>query len=203
MTIERHFHDELQVGDIVFIRVANFLYRRVASATNGWTSHVGILYRREKDDWVVVESAVPWSRYCTLSRFLERSEGGRCSIKRVIRPLDETEQRKLKAQADRRMGKLYHLGFDFDSRLQFCSKFVHEIYRDALGVEIGTVQTFRELLQRNPESPLKFWKAWFLGRIPWDRRTLTPASQYESPLLRTVYDRPARAASNAPSKLGG
>src|SRR5262245_45608231 len=134
MTTRQHLSDELQIGDIVFIRVANFLYRRVADATQSWTSHVGLLHRRENDDWIVAESAVPSSRYSTLSRFLARSEGGRCSIKRVIRPLDEMAQRKIQAQADRRMGQLYHLGFDFDSRLQFCSKFVHEVYRDAMGV---------------------------------------------------------------------
>jgi hypothetical protein len=179
---------DLQVGDIVFIRVANFLYRRVAEATNSWTSHVGMLVGREDSEWMVAESAVPLSRYCPLSRFLRRSEGGRCAIMRLKSPLDSTAPGRLQAEAARRMRHWYHLGFDLDSRRQFCSKFVYEIYREALGVSIGTVQSFRDLIEKNPESPLAFWKMWFMGRIPWDRRTITPGTQYESELLQPVYE---------------
>ena len=177
-----------QVGDIVFIRVANFLYRRVAQATNSWTSHVGMLTGREDSEWMVAESAVPLSRYCPLSRFLGRSEGGRCAIMRLKSPLDPTAPKRLQAEAARRMRHWYHLGFDLDSRRQFCSKFVYEIYREALGVSIGTVQSFRDLIEMNPASPLAFWKMWFMGRIPWDRRTITPGTQYESDLLQPVYE---------------
>jgi len=179
---------DLQIGDIVFIRVAYFLYRRVAEATNSWTSHVGMLTGCEDSEWMVAESAVPLSRYCPLSRFLRRSEGGRCAIMRLKSPLDSTAPGRLQAEAARRMRHWYHLGFDLDSRRQFCSKFVYEIYREALGVSIGTVQSFRDLIEKNPTSPLAFWKIWFMGRIPWDRRTITPGTQYESDLLQPVYE---------------
>jgi hypothetical protein len=85
------------------------------------------------------------------------------------------------------MGRWYHLGFNYDSRRMFCSKFVHEVFREALGVEIGTVQTFGELLECKPDQALGFWKLWFFGRIPWTRRTVTPASQLASPLLQAVF----------------
>jgi hypothetical protein len=147
-----------------------------------------MLAGREDSEWMVAESAVPLSRYCPLSRFLRRSEGGRCAIMRLKSPLDSTAPGRLQAEASRRMRHWYHLGFDLDSRRQFCSKFVYEVYRDALGVSIGTVQSFRDLIEKNPESPLAFWKMWFMGRIPWDRRTITPGIQYESDLLQPVYE---------------
>jgi hypothetical protein len=181
-------HDTLQVGDLVFIRIANFLYRRVADATNSWTSHVGMLCHRDGDEWLVAESAVPRSRYYSLSGFVRRSAGGQCAIKRFQSPLDAADQRRLQEAAARRMGQWYHLGFDFDSRRQFCSKFVYEVYREALGVEVGTIESFRSLLERNPTYPLTFWKCWFLGRIPWQRRTVTPGSQYECELLQSVCE---------------
>ena len=179
---------DLQIGDIVFIRVANFLYRRVAAATASWTSHVGMIHRRDGTDWLVAESAVPRSRYSPLSRFLGRSEAGRWAVMRLKSPLDAPAQTRLQREAARRMGQWYHFGFNLDSRYQFCSKFVYEVYRDALGVHIGTVESFRELLHRNPTAPLTFWKLWFLGRIPWERRTITPGSQYQSDLLEIVCD---------------
>lgn len=180
--------DDLQIGDIVFIRVANFLYRRVAAATNTWTSHVGLIVRRDGDEWIVAESTVPWSKYTPLSRFLQRSEGGQYSIKRLKTPLDAAAQKRLQDEAARRMGLWYHFGFDWDSRRQFCSKLVHEVYRDALGISLGQVESFRELLARNSTSPLTFWRCWFLGRIPWDRRTLSPGTLYESDLLELVHE---------------
>ena len=188
MTNLKQLDGALQVGDVVFIRVANFLYRRVADATNSWTSHVGLISGREQGEWLVAESAVPRSRYCPLSRFVSRSAGGQYAVKRLKTPLTEADQRRLQAEAAQRMGIWYHLGFDFDSPRQFCSKFVHEIYREALGVEIGTVEPFRALLARNPESPLTFWKLWFLGRIPWERRTITPGSQYECAQLESISE---------------
>jgi hypothetical protein len=178
----------LQIGDIVFIRIGNFLYRRVAEATQSWTSHVGMIVEREGSEWIVAESAVPRSRYCSLSCFLERSEAGHYSIKRLKTSLDGGAIERLQTEAGRRMGKWYHLGFKMDSSRQFCSKFIYEVYQEALGVKIGTLESFRELLGKNLSNPLLFWKLWFCGWIPWARLTITPANQYESELLETVYE---------------
>src|ERR1700730_13569756 len=93
----------LQIGDIVFIRVANFLYRRVAQATQSWTSHVGMIAERQGSEWIVAESAVPRRRTCPLLRFLNRSEGGQYAIKRLKTALDAGAFERLRAEAGRRM----------------------------------------------------------------------------------------------------
>jgi|SRR5579864_8772525 len=179
---------KLQIGDIVFIRISNFLYRRVAEATGSWISHVGLIDRQEEGEWLVAESTFPFSRYTPLTMFLRRSEKGKCAFMRLKTPPNSSTHSKLQAEARQRLRKMYHLGFDFDSRLQFCPKFVFEVYRDALGVDIGAVETFRDLLNKQPDSPKAFWKIWFLGQIPWDRRTVTPESQYRSELLEVVCE---------------
>jgi hypothetical protein len=147
-----------------------------------------MIVERQDSEWMVAESAVPRSRYCSLSRFLKRSEAGQCSIKRLKTPLDGAALERLQVGAARRMGKWYHLGFKLDSSRQFCSKFIFEVYEEAVGIKIGTLESFRELLGKNPNNPLLFWKVWFFGRIPWERQTITPASQYKSALLETVYE---------------
>ncbi|MEM8549899.1 MAG: YebB family permuted papain-like enzyme [Verrucomicrobiota bacterium] len=178
--------DSLRAGDIVFIRIANFLYRRVAEATRSWTSHVGFLHHREGEAWMVAESAIPRVRLTPLPSFLARSDRGQYAITRLHSEINEEAAEKLRRAASSRMGTLYHLGFKYDSPRQFCSKFVYDCYRDALDVRIGRLETFRELLASNPDSPLWFWRLWFWGRIPWERRTITPASQLEDPQLTTV-----------------
>jgi hypothetical protein len=192
----------LRSGDLVFVSTPSFLYRRVARATGSRASHVGIVFRDPQRGWVVAESGVPRVRYRPLDRFLARSDQNWFVVRRLDRELSADEVEKLRAACDARLGRwpknLWGTGFSFDSARTFCSKFVHEVYREALGIDIGTVETFSELLHRNPEEKLGFWKWWFFGRIPWSRRTITPAGQMNSPALRTV----AQSGSPAVNQRG-
>ena len=180
-------HPPLKSGDIVFVATPNPLYRRVARATGAKASHVGIVFEDPKDGWVVAESAVPVCRYRSLAKFLSRSDDDWFVVRRLKQELTPSEVKALRQACDVRMGKWYHLGFKYESTRMFCSKFVREVYEEALGVDVGVVETFSELLRRNPQESLGFWKLWFLGRIPWQRKTVTPASQLQSERLKTVW----------------
>jgi len=179
----------LEVGDIVFIAIDNPLYRRVAAVTNSWTSHVGVIVEASPGKELVAESSFPVSKKSFLTDFKVRSRNGQYSIKRLNRPLSQTEKEKIVLESDKRMGILYHTGFKLDSKRQFCSKFVYEVYREATGLEIGAIETFRSLLRQGHHTPLWFWHLWYFGFIPWNRRTISPASQYNSPLLVTLEEK--------------
>lgn len=174
------------VGDIVFTRIGGPIFTRVAETTQSWTSHVGIIVDYKHGDWIVAESGIPFVRRTPLRKFLGRSVDGRFSIRRLRAEPDDDEKRAMVKFADSQMGKLYSLGFDLESRNTFCSKFVHDVVIEGTRQPIGEVETFDHLLHRNPGTPLWFWRAWFLGSIPWHRTTITPASELESPLLRVV-----------------
>lgn len=179
----------LQSGDLIFISVRSPFYRQVAATCASWESHVGLVFREPDGRLVVAESRVPWCSYTTLDKFIARSVNHRFAIRRIHGGLTAEQAARLRAAADRRMGRIYHLGFDFDSPHEFCSKFVYCAYREALGIEIGRLETFREILASNPQAPLAFWRCWFLGFIPWRRRTVTTTSQLQSPLLTPVLAR--------------
>ena len=179
---------EFQVGDIAFIAIDNPLYRRVAAASGSWTSHVGVIVDAELGKEIIAESTFPLSKKTPLAEFLARSQAGQYSIKRPINPLSPADKERIQAEAEKRMGILYHTGFNFDSSRQFCSKFIFEVFRDAVGIEIGAIETFYELLQRRSKTPLWFWQLWYFGFVPWGRRTVSPASQYNSPLLVTIEE---------------
>ena len=174
------------VGDIVFTRIGGPIFANVAATTQSWTSHVGIIVDYGNGDWIVAESGIPFVRKTPLRKFLDRSDNQEFSIKRLrTEPTDEQKVAMLKF-ADSQMGRVYSLGFDLDSRKTFCSKFVRDAVYKSTGQTIGEVETFDHLLHRNPDAPLWFWRAWFFGFIPWQRATITPASELQSPLLRTV-----------------
>ncbi|WP_175714368.1 YebB family permuted papain-like enzyme [Burkholderia ambifaria] len=179
---------EPEIGDIVFIRVTVRPFLEVASATRSWTNHVGIVVGERGGEPLVAESTFPLSRVTTMSRFLARSDRGACVIARLKQPLDAAQRRRLVDAAMRRLGVVYDTGFNLASRRQFCSRFVREVVRDATRIVLGDVETFDALLRRNPDHPLGFWKIWYFGRIPWQRRTVTPASLLDSSELRVVAD---------------
>ena len=181
-------NNSLKAGDIVFIAIPNFLYRRVAKTTCSWTSHVGMVHSRQNGQWLIAESSVPFCKMTPLENFLERSENGTFAIKRLKNDLSEYDISRLQASALKRMKRLYHLGFKYESNRQFCSKFVYEVFKEALDIEVGQLETFRDLLNKNPEVSKRFWKFWFFGFIPWKRLTVTPASVMESPKLQTIFE---------------
>lgn len=176
----------LQEGDLIFLDIPFFLFRRVAASTKTWTSHVGIVFKNETGDWVVSESKIPFSKEVPLDAFLKRSAKGRFEIRRLNRSLSEQETTRLRTEAYFNHGYIYGLGFNLESKKLFCSKHVYQAYQ-AVGVEVGEVQTFRNLLEDNPtSSDLTFWRAWFFGLIPWNRKTVTPASQLNDKKFFTV-----------------
>ena len=180
--------DRLQDGDVIFIRVSNFIFRHVAETTDSWESHVGILLADTNGNWQVAESSFPHSKITPLAKFIARSEHGRFYITRSRQPLSSAEKLALRRAAGERMGIRYDLGFNYDSRRQYCSKFVHDVYQEATGVPIGSLTTFRQLLAVNPQAPMLFWRVWFCGFIPWDRRCVTTTSELKAQNFSLVYD---------------
>jgi hypothetical protein len=179
---------QLAVGDVVFIRIPAQPFTQVSDTTSSWTNHVGIVSDVSGAEPVIAESRVPLSGETAWSDFVKRSESGRVAVMRMSAPLAAGQQRKLKQAVAARSGVLYDTGFDLHSPRQFCSRFVREVLHEATGVEIGEVETFSTLLQRNPQADQTFWRMWYFGDIPWQRETVTPASLLRDDKLVTYFD---------------
>lgn len=183
----------LKEGDIIFTCAKNVIYRKIAQTFQSWESHVGILFCDSSGGWKVAESTLPITKFTPLDKFLLQSEDGRFVIRRLRAGLSQEETPRLRVAVESRMGKLYDLGFQYDSSRLYCSKFVYDTFLEATGQRIGRIETFREMFEENPGAPVSFWRAWFFGRIPWERRTVTTTSQLHSANLVTVFDSEKRA----------
>jgi hypothetical protein len=194
----------LREGDIIFISVHHALYRRIAETSQSWESHVGILFRDRSGGWTVAQSTFPVAKFTPLDQFVAPSENGRFLVRRMRAGLSAAEVARLRTTAERSVGRLYDTGFKYDSPRLYCSKFVYDAYLDATGSPVGRLETFRELFAKNPGAPLGFWRAWFLGRIPWERRCVTTASQVRADNLVTVFDteKTGRRANRTRRNLG-
>jgi len=170
-------------GDVVFTSNHNYLFRRVERDTKTWTSHVGVAFKNDLKEWVVYESTFPQSKITPLCEFMQRSYENRIEIKRINSGLAVSQTRVMKMAATRQLGLSYDQGFDYaDNKKSFCSKFVYNTYK-AVSIEMGSLHTFQEVLDENPDMDLSFWKIWFIGRIPYQRVTISPAEQ----ILDTKY----------------
>lgn len=179
---------QLQIGDVVFIRIPKPPFTKVATTTSSWTNHVGVVTGVSGAEPVIAESRVPLSGETTWSKFVKRSDAGRVAITRLPVALDAQQQLKLKQAVAARQGILYDTGFDLRSSRQFCSRYVREVLQEAAGVELGKVENFSALLQQNPQADQRFWKMWYFGKIPWQRETVTPASLLRDGRMQVVFD---------------
>jgi len=179
---------QLQVGDVVFIRIPFLPFRKVADTTTTWTNHVGIVVDVSGSEPMIAESKVPFSAATTWTRFTRRSDSGRVALARLKGGLNGDQRRLLAQAAAKRYGILYDTGFNLHSRRQFCSRYVREVLDEATGVKLGEVENFAALLQRNPQADQKFWRVWYFGAIPWQRETVTPASLLRDGSLDVYFD---------------
>ncbi len=188
---------QLLPGDLVFIGLNNFLFSGVAKATLTWTNHVGIAMQTDDGQWVIYESRIPTSTISDLCEYIDRAIPGHVGIRRLP-DLTAEDVEKLKTSATARLGILYHQGFDYESWRQFCSKFVFDVFAESGKGEIGKIQTFRELLNEaeaglpaNDFAQLKkFFDFWFFptGGIPYERKTITPKSQWADEDLISILE---------------
>ena len=179
----------IKEGDIIFMEVGGPLYGSIAKTTNSWTSHVGILFKGDQNQWMVAESKVPKSTITTLEAFVKRSVNLNISVIRYNKGLKTQHIAQLKEAGAKRMGRWYDFSFNIESKKSlYCSRFVYECYKEALDIEVGHEESLEELLDNCPNAPLGFWRLWFLGRIPWQNRTVTPASQLHDKAFHTVYN---------------
>jgi hypothetical protein len=186
---------QLKEGDLIFTEIDNFLYRRVARVSGGWTSHVGVVFEEKGYGWTVYESRPPKVTRTPFCKFVTRSPG-RFALSRWnhSEELDAATIQKMKKIGMGQMKRPYDLWFNYDSRkTTFCSKFVDSIYQGATGERVGTLETLKDLLSNIEETPfglkdLKFWRYWFFGKIPWEQRTLSPQSQFEDSDFHAWFD---------------
>lgn len=181
-------HAYVKVGDIIFTNIKAYPFQKVSQMTQCWTNHVGIVVSITDGVAWVAESCVPVSKTTSLEVFVKRSKGGRVGIRRMGIEWDNSTIIKLKDAVTSRKGILYDGGFNLYSKRQFCSRYVREVVEAATGVQIGVIENFRTLLEKNKKVGLLFWRVWYFGFIPWTRETVSPASLWEENKQQCIFD---------------
>jgi uncharacterized protein YycO len=173
----------LRDGDIIFHTSRSAQSAAIQRATHSRYSHVGVVFYRDGKPFVF--EAIATVRYTPLESWIARGDGGRYVVRRLKKAPTPAVVRKLRAAAEKYAGKPYDLYFEWSDARIYCSELVWKAYHDALGIELGMRQKLREFDLSDPAVQAKMRER-YGTRVPLEEPVISPAAQFESPLLETV-----------------
>jgi hypothetical protein len=190
----------LQDGDLVFHTGDSGQTLAIWMATGSLYSHMGIIKIGADGNPLVVEAAGP-VRETPLQEWIARGWFGRLTVMRV-RGLTPKYAKKLLEAAKEHYGKPYDPFFLFEKERIYCSELVYWAFKKGIGVEIGQVQSFRELEYENGTVQSLILLRWekyppclesgideldeCLSLI-YDQKLITPISIAKDRRIETIY----------------
>ena len=179
---------EARNGDIIFHTSRSAQSVAIQKATNSPYSHMGIVYIR--DSKPMVYEAVEPVKLTPLDDWIRRGDGGRFVVKRLVdadRLLTPGSLERMLEAGKEFEGRHYDLYFEWSDERVYCSELVWKIFKRALGVEVGDLQTVSSFDLSHPSVQAKISERWN-GQPPPDELVISPAAIFESSLLVTVYE---------------
>ena len=180
---------QVQNGDIIFQTSRSSQSVAIQRATKSKYSHMGIVYIKNGQPFVF--EAIQPVKLTPLGDWVARGDGGHYVVKRL-----SNAKERLTSEALERMlmigktfeGRHYDLYFEWsDDRIYF-SDLVWKIYKRALNIEIGELQTMGEFDLSDPLVRAKVRER-FGESLPKNETVISPAAMFASDLLVKVYER--------------
>jgi uncharacterized protein YycO len=182
-TTEQEFMD----GDIIFQTSLSPQSKAIQLATKSKYSHMGIIYKQ--GDEIHVYEAIQPVKYTPLNKWIARGKNGRYVVKRLKNYdniLTDDVLHEMKSVGEKYKGKNYDPYFGWSDDRIYCSELVWKIYKQAVGIEIGSLQKIKEFDLSDPIVKNKI-KERYGENLPEDELVISPASIFQSDLLYTVY----------------
>ena len=174
-------------GDIIFQTSQSSQSVAIQRATRSKYSHMGIVYI--KNGQPLVFEAIEPVKLTPLGNWVARGDGGHYVVKRL-----SNAKERLTSEGLERMlevgktfeGKHYDLYFEWSDDRIYCSELVWKIYKRALDIEVGELQTMGEFDLSDPLVQAKVrerFGEWF----PKNETVISPGAIFASELLSLVY----------------
>jgi uncharacterized protein YycO len=178
----------IQNGDIIFHTSESRQSQAIQLATGSKYSHMGILYE-DQGKYFVYEAVQP-VKLTPLAEWKKRGENGHYVIKRlknaeeVISPAVLSTMKEVGQQY---LGKSYDIYFNWSDEKIYCSELVWKIYKEAAGIEIGSLEKLSDFVLSN-DYVQSIMKERYGNNVPLDEKVISPAAMFNSSLLVTVEE---------------
>lgn len=181
-----NFEKKLKSGDIIFQTSKSQQSKAIQLATHSKYSHVGIIY--VENDKILVYEAVQPVKLTPLNEWINRGEKKHFVVKRLKeydKYLTSSNLIRMKSIGEKFIGKNYDIYFEWSNDKIYCSELVWKIYKEAIGIEIGKLQTLSEFDLEN-EIVKEIMKKRYGETIPMDEKVISPAEMFKSNKLKTI-----------------
>lgn len=178
--------NQIQTGDIIFQTSMSRQSQAVQRATNSKFSHCGIIIKEGKEFYVF--EAIEPVKKTPLMKWIDRGKNGKFVIKRLKNAdsiLSTHVLNKMKQIINVFNGKNYDLTFEWSDNKLYCSELIWKIYKRSTGIEIGKLEKLRDFNLTDPIVKLTMTQR-YGNNIPLDETVISPASIYNSILLKTI-----------------
>ena len=170
-------------GDVIFQTSRSSQSVAIERATHSPYSHMGIIFVRAGQPYVLEASATV--RYTPLSEWIARGKDSKYVLKRLRKPLTDSQVEKLRKAAKPFEGRAYDLTFEWSDSKIYCSELVWKIYDRALGVQLGELQKLRDFDLSDAAVRTKM-KERYGEKVPLDSPVISPASMFKTEALSAV-----------------
>lgn len=173
---------EPREGDIAFQSLAhNPLIDAIEGSTGSPFSHCGILHHAGAE-WVVIQAIgpvkeTPWAEWIAQARDRHYT----------VYRLKEAHRAKIPAfiaAAQSYEGRPYDIHYDMDDAAIYCSELIYKAFQRATGQELGRLQALGDLQWQPYAEVIKQIEG---GKLPLERKMITPRSLSEAAQLEKVY----------------
>ena len=176
---------KIQNGDLIFHTSRSAQSKAIQLATHSRYSHCGILYK-VNDSWMVFEAVQP-VKLTPLAKWINRGKDQKYVVKRLKNHnlLSASVLSKIKKEGNEFMGKAYDITFEWSDEKIYCCELIWKIYKRALGIELGQLQTLNEFDLSNNQVQ-QIMRKRYGNHIPLQEKVISPERIYNSNLLTTV-----------------
>lgn len=150
---------------------------------------MGIVYE-DNGEFYVYEAVQP-VKLTPLNEWINRGEKKHFVVKR----LKESEKymtngnlMKMKSIGEKYIGKNYDIYFEWSNDRIYCSELVWKIYKEAIGIEIGNLQTLKEF-DLEHEIVKEIMTKRYGETIPMNEKVISPSEMFESDKLVTIVEK--------------
>ncbi len=178
----------IKEGDIIFHESTSSQSDELRYSTGSIYTHMGIIYIIDKKYYVY--EAVQPVKFTPLDKWINRGKNKHYVLKRLKNADEILKPENIKIMKE--IGKNYS-GKDYDNLFQwndnriYCSELVWKIYKNALNIEIGKLQKFKDFDLNHPKVKALIRKR-YGNNINLNEIVISPIQMFNSELLIKVKE---------------
>jgi hypothetical protein len=178
----------LREADVIFQTSRSAQSQAIQIATHSRFSHVGLVHIEHGKPFVY--EAVGPVKLTPAGEWIARGEGKHYTVMRLkdadARLLPDA-LRKMEQVGRRFGGRPYDFSFGWSDERLYCSELVWKIYKEGIGVELGSLQRLGDFDLTNPLVQAKLRER-YGARVPLEEPVISPGAIAASTRLETVLE---------------